>query len=293
MTVCVYYPKENQEHTDTLGAMAEGIPGAQYRPVESYRAKEAPDVAVVFGMYKKAVPYSAFRGRIFEVQKYLGKKTLVLEKGYVKRDQYYAVGWGGLNGRADFRNIGMPADRAELLGVEMKPWNLDGSYYLIAGQIPWDASVEHTEFFKWVALILRRVQGIVKDPVVFRPHPLMQGDATELYEEMEKHGVTIDTDSLLEDALAGAKAVITFNSNVGVDALIAGKPVLSFDEGSMAYSASKHHVEYLLDPGLIIARLNREQWFNDLAYAQWTRAEMEKGVAWGHISKDLELEKAA
>ena len=293
MDVVVYYPKENQEQIDALGAMHAGIPGAGYKPLESYTVREAPDVAAVFGVYEKTDPYSAFVGRIAEVQHYLGKRTLVLTKGFVKRDEYYAVGWGGKKGWADFCSRNSPSDRAKALGVELKPWNLDGEHYLLIGQVPWGADTQHVQHFEWVANTLIRLRLITDTPVVFRPHPSMEGDATELYNEMRSQGVIVDTEHKpISESLEKAKIVLTFNSNVGVDALLAGKPVLAFDEGSMVYEASRHHVEYILDPGLILAGLDRQRWLNDLAYAQWTPAEMESGEAWRHIGVGA-LEEAA
>lgn len=284
MSIHVYYPKENDEHINTLEAMAAGIPGADLRPLESYSIEEAPDVAVVFGVYKRAVPYSAQRGRVLEVQRYLGKRTLVLEKGYVKRDEYYAAGWEGLNGRANFMNCAMPGDRAAELGVELQPWNLDGNYALIMGQVPWDASVEHTNFFVWVADSILRIKRISDAPILFRPHPKAEGDFSEMYEMMAQHGVKVmDATTPLSVAIEGAQAIVTFNSNTGVDALLAGKATLSFDRGSMIWRASRHHYEYLLDPGLMIAQVDRQQWLNDIAYAQWTHEEMRDGMAWQHL----------
>lgn len=293
MNITVYYDKEEQEQVDVLGAMHAGIPGAKYKPIEAYRVKEAPDVAVVFGVYEKAVPRSAFVGRVAEVQRYLGKDTLVLTKGFVRRDEYYAVGWNGKKGNADFCNTNCPSDRAEALGVKLAPWSSDGDTYLVAGQIPWGADVEHIEYFKWVADLLGRLRTISDTPIVFRPHPAMQGDASEIYEEMRKQGVVVDIDGRsINDAIKEAKVVLSFNSNAGVDALLAGKPTLSFDRGSVVYGASKHHVEYLLDPGLLVAGLDRQRWLNDLAYAQWTLAEMESGRVWEHIAAERQ-EKAA
>ena len=296
MKIHVYTQEQwKDEHTETLHAMATGIPGADIRPVESYSIKDAPDIAVVYGLYKKAVPMSYHRGRVFEVQRYLGKRTLVLEKGYVHRDRYYSAGWEGMNGRANFMNCAMDGDRAAELGVELKPWDLSGENILFIGQIPWDASVEHMDFFGWIANTIPRIRRITDRPIVYRQHPLSEGDFTPIFEELSKHGVTIENEDgkvPLEESFANARTVVTCNSNVGVDAMLAGQAVLSFDRGSMVWGISRHHVEYLLDPGLIIAGVDREQWLNDIAYAQWTLEEMEQGKAWAHLTRDA-LEVAA
>lgn len=286
-TIHVYHPTgANDDHTEVLQAMKDGTPGAQWRPLEEYTTKDAPDIAVIFGMYKRAVPYSAFRGRVLECQRYLNKRVLVLERGYIHRDSYYAAGWEGLNGRANFMNCGMPNDRARMLGVDMTPPNLQGEHVLIAGQVPWDSSVEHTNFFKWVADSVIRVHRITDAPIIFRPHPLAHGDFTELYDEMVSHGVTIDMETPAADLVRNAKAVVTYNSNFGVDSVLAGKPTLCFDRGSMVWAVARHHYEYILDPAQMVAWKGREQWLNDIAYAQWTLEEMRDGMAWGHLMRD-------
>jgi hypothetical protein len=284
MKIHIYVPKENDEHIETLEAMASGIPGAEIRTLESYRVATAPDVAVVFGVYKRAVPQSYLRGRVLEIQRYLGKRTLVLEKGYINRDEYFSAGWEGLNNRANFLNCGMDDHRSSKLGVELQPWDLTGDYHMVVGQVPWDASVENTNFFLWVADAIIRTKRITDIPIKFRQHPKAEGDFSEMFEEMHKNGVDVIPGSVsLEESIASARSVITYNSNVGVDALVAGKPVLSFDEGSMVWQATRHHVEYLLDPGLMIAGVDRQQWLNDIAYAQWSREEMASGAAWNHL----------
>ncbi len=50
-------------------------------------------------------------------------------------------------------------------------------------------------------------------------------------------------------ALAGARAVITFNSNTGVEAVLAGKPTVAIDEGSMAWPVTAHEIiDYPKEP---------------------------------------------
>ena len=276
----VYYPKENEEQISVLKALHAGIPGSEYLPLESYTKENAPDVAVICGMYKQSVPYSAHRGRVFEVQRYLGKNTLVVSKGFIERDRYYSVGWNGLNNKADFLNTGMGRDR--LPGVRLAPWRTGGEYFLIAGQIPWDANLQDVNFFEWVAVTALRLQRMSGTQIVFRPHPEMQGDLSELYEEMVKSNIRISDASMKED-LAGAKAVISYNSNLAVDAVLAGVPTITRDIGSMAWPVSGHHFEYLMDPELL--HLPREEWLNDLSYAQWTLEEMASGATWEHLNR--------
>jgi hypothetical protein len=45
-------------------------------------------------------------------------------------------------------------------------------------------------------------------------------------------------DGELADALSGAAVVVTYNSNTGVDALLAGKSVTAADKGSMIWGVT-------------------------------------------------------
>lgn len=67
-------------------------------------------------------------------------------------------------------------------------------------------------------------------PVRFRPHPMEQRRRGFL---RQVHGCETDRGPLA-DSLAGATVVVTWNSNTGVDALLAGKPTVAMGEGSMA-----------------------------------------------------------
>ena len=135
MKTIVYLPDHNQEHIDTLTAFAEGC-DCEVRNIDAYKPS---DIAVVFGIGKKDIPSTHARGKILYKQKMLGNKTIVLEKGYIKRDKYYAAGFDGLNGRADFNNENMPSDRWEELGVHLSPMkNIEeGKVFKKDGRVTW------------------------------------------------------------------------------------------------------------------------------------------------------------
>jgi hypothetical protein len=254
------YLSGNPVHDAVLTAFYQGIPAScrsQLRPVDE---PTNCDLAVVFGIRKEGVPISYPRGRVIRWQEEEGKPYIVLETGYVKRgdgpEDYYAAGFNGLNGRADFRNKGMPADRWEKLGLELKPWRLCEGYYLVCGQVPWDAAVQHHNHVAWVQKMCRELSKVGE--VVFRPHP----KAGDVYGAVP---ATVSTRPLLNDLLE-AGLVVTFNSNVGVDATIEGVSATCDDEGSMIWKYG-----------------DREQWAANLAYTQWTQQEMAEGLAWSHL----------
>jgi len=234
------------------------------------------DVAVVFGVFKKSVPASYARGEIIRRQQEAGGKVVVLETGYINRgdgpDHHYAAGIGGLNNRADFRNVNMPGDRWEKLRTPIKPWR-QGDAMVICGQVPWDASVQHIDMVEWLEMsagYLRR--SAVGKPLVYRPHPLAREHPARLDGFVTSVGP-------IEDDLARAFCFVTYNSNAAVEAVLNGVPAVHCDEGSMAREVSSFDVPASLNPVMP----DRTQWACNLAYTQWTPEEMRRGATWRHL----------
>jgi hypothetical protein len=269
-------PLSNKEHHEVLDAFAAGISSTTDNVVRCYSVdRYVPcDVAVVFGVGKKNVPVSYARGEIIRYHRAAGKPVLVLEKGYVHRDEYYAAGWNGLNGRADFCNFRMPPDRWDQLKRKIKYQYDSGHTVLVCGQVPHDASVQNVDIIDWCTSTVRKLREAVPYPIVFRPHPLARDLTPEIF------GAIPSTKTLAED-IADARYVVTYNSNVGVDAILEGVPIYAEDEGSMVYKLASRD---LLNPVMPISPLVW-RWARDLAYTQWTKAEMREGLPWRHLTK--------
>lgn len=298
MKVHVFYPTDDAEHRDVLQAFANGLPDtvhSQWLKLDEYTAKTSPDIAVVFGVFKERVPSSYLRGAVIAAQHVMKKKTLVLEKGYLDRSNYYSAGWyrhydedkpNGLNGRADFRNKGMPSDRWNLLTNacdDVKFENLpeeDG--ILLCGQVPHDASVQYHDHPVWLTDTVREIKKITDRKIYYRPHPMARGVPHIL-------GTEWSVSPLAED-FKRCSACVTYNSNVGVLAALAGLQVFAMDQGSMAWDVAHHDLKYLTKK---TAPLDIHQWAYDLCYSQWTLEEMAQGLTWEHLSQNFVEAEAA
>lgn len=274
MRVIVYHTDgRDATHDMVLGAFYDGCPCPKsWRPVEDY---EPSDVAVVFGVAKRAVPLSAYRGYVISEQLMTHRKqVIVLETGYVHRgdggDNHYAAGLGGLNGRADFRNWHSPPDRVP---CKVHPWRWTDpeKCVLLCGQVPWDASVEHVCIEEWLGKTLECLRHFTPRRIVYRPHPKAPACMPVPDAGIEVSTAPVDWDKV--------HAAVTFNSNMGVDATIAGVPAFVDDIGSMALPVANRKLELIERPMM----LNRYQWIQDLGYCQWTPAEMRRGDAWRHL----------
>jgi hypothetical protein len=204
-----------------------------------------------------------------------GGDVIVMEQGFLgNRLEWSSIGFNGLNGRADFVNPGSPSDRFErhFAGL-MKPWKQDGEYVLLMGQVPGDQALAHVDIRAWYRDAISRLADW-EMPVMFRPHPL------SLDTPAPDGAIGLSGD--LSAALDGAAAAVTFNSNTGVDAALAGVPVYALDEGSMARPVACH------DLFMAPQRPDRGQWVANLAWCQWTVDEVAAGEAWAHLRRHWE-----
>jgi hypothetical protein len=187
-----------------------------------------------------------------------GHEVLVFERGYLgDRFSQTSIGWNGLNGRAQFPEY--PDDggaRFRRLNVPLANWREGGDYALIVGQVPGDAALQGKNLQTWYVAQAARGWG---QEVRFRPHPL----AHKRGPVKPVPGTVMDKGDLSR-SLDRAAVVVTYNSNTGVDAMLAGRPVTCEDEGSMIWGVYPE---------------NREAWAHRLAWKQWTLGEIESGAA--------------
>ena len=267
-----YTPEQPDVHRLALKALCSGV-SKQEEVFLEYNGEYRPcDLAVTWSIYKTRLPSTKNREVIHREQKSLGKKVIVIEKGYINRNKYYSVGYDSQNGWANFRNKDMPSDRFHALGVELKEYRKRGSHILLCGQVPWDTSVQHLDYEEWCRSIVGEIKKHTNRPIIFRPHPLAAGAFTQIA------GAKTSNKKTLEEDLEDCWAAVSYNSNALVLAAIKGIPIFACSDGSMALEISEDFVD-LDNPKLY----NREQWAYNIAYSQWTLDEMRSGRTWKHL----------
>ncbi len=264
MKVNVYLRRTGSgEVSQHVLAAAEGLKRHGLKPTMLQVGNPQPcDLAVCWGVRKKP-----------EIQS--GRRALILERGYVgdRLGKWTSCGFDGLNGRADFRNADVPTDRWDrLLAEHMEPWfDGGGDYVLVMGQVAGDAALAGVDIDRWAVQVMRQIQGRGL-PVRFRPHPLGINGRTSAFPQAT---------GTLQEALAGARWVVTYNSNSGVDSVLAGVPTVAVDRGSMAWAVTGR-IPHEEPP-----TPDRTRWAAEIAYTQWTLAEIRNGDAWAHLRSGL------
>ncbi len=259
MRVSVYQsPSESVNRLLTAfasGLSRGGVTVDRFRDAPAWK----PDAAVAWGWrVARRVKAEGFDGPV-----------LVMERGYLgdRLNVWTSLGWDGLNGRARFPQVDDASRFDRYFAADFKPWREGDGYALLVGQVRTDTAVEGTNIIDWYS---RRAKDLIEGgwEVRFRQHP----------REVERgFGVvkvpgTIYSTSPLDEDLAGAALAVTFNSNTGVNAIMAGVPVYAEDRGSMVWPLASHDGE--------IVRPDRQAHLNRLAWCQWQESELADGSAW-------------
>lgn len=218
-----------------------------------------------------AVVWAYRQTPLFDMQREAGRHYLIMERGFLgDRYKWTSLGLDGLNGRAAFPP---PLDDGERFnrhfGHRLKSWH-DGDYALVIGQVPGDASLRGLgSIEKWAQDQTDKLRSHGYR-VVYRPHPLN-------HDNFCPAGAESSTGPLCYD-LDGASLAVTYNSNAGVDSVVAGVPTITMDEGSMAWPVSSHSIDEPTYTG------DRKDWTTRLSWCQWSMNEINTGEAWEHIS---------
>lgn len=205
---------------------------------------------------------------IIESQKQKKAHYLVMERGYIgDRYQWTSLGFDGLNGRARFPVINDHQKRwNKHFAKLMMPWRTTKTNLaVIMGQCRGDAALGALDFSTWVLHTARKLKELNYVPVL-RPHP---GDPELTVKDVKR------IDGTLAEALAQARLVVTYNSNSGVDAVMAGVPTYAEDEGSIAWPVTGRHFSPTTP--------DRGKWSEKMAYTQWLPEEIESGAAWAAL----------
>ena len=208
-----------------------------------------------------------------QLHKAKGRRVLVMERGYLgDRHQWSSIGWDGLNNRATFgpqRDTGQRFE--ENFGGLMLPWSPGGEFVLLIGQVPGDAALGGRCLRGWYAQQAERAAKKYRLPARFRQHPL----AIRRVGPMRVVGAESIGGDLAEN-IHRAALVVTFNSNTGVESILAGKPTVAMDKGSMATGVALTDLPDSLDT----PEPNRKAWAHRLAWRQFTIDEIASGLAW-------------
>lgn len=206
-----------------------------------------------------------------------GVPTVVIEWGHLLRSSgYHQV---NIDRLCWLPPVECPPDRFEALGLERATERKEGGeYILVCGQTPGDAqhNMGWPEIVEWQNKLLNRIKDITDRPIRYRPHPntLISTQSGSFVNPETSNVLSNPLKVALKEDLEGAHCMVTFNSTCGQEALLMGVPV--FCDPMAIYSGVAN---------TDLSKLDNPEWhdtedyFNRLAYSQWTLDELAEGGA--------------
>lgn len=254
--------------------MAAMISALEARGHHMIKNSLSADAAVIWSMLWAG----RMRGNreIFEHYRTLNRPVLIIEVGCLSRGQYWKV---GINGTLPRTNLARPAGsgRSQMLDVRLKPWRkVRGDHIVIclqrteSWQWPNTLGIE-----QWLTDIMIKLRANTDRPVVIRPHPRQRVPLLpkDWIVHTPKHQTGTYDDFDLERSLAQAWAVINYNSHPGIQSVIQGVPAF-VDTSSLAAPVANLDLSRINDPVMP----DRELWFDDLAWTEFSVAEIVQGM---------------
>lgn len=254
------------------------------------------DVAVIFGSWKDrdTLWHNVKRDVVARAKNFICIETPLVGRGEVKDvgdDNWYRVGINGfLADTGNFNNKRKPIDRwlkvKEELEVELYDYE-QGDDILVALQVPGDASLRGKDINWWTYEICHEIRKYSDRKIIIRtPQVLKTFDLDILYsirDRLPKIDYEIGSKENLISSIKNSWATVTYSSGLGIDSYLAGVPSFTIDKGNFAYSLGNTNIKNIEKPALP----DRQQWLNNLCYAQWNDDEMSRGIVWKHLKEAL------
>jgi hypothetical protein len=217
------------------------------------------------------------------------KPVVVVEVGGIKRNETWKIGINGINREADFANDVVDGERWKKFNVTIQPWRQTGEDIIICGQHTsshqWRNNPPMSDWFHQQITEIRR---FTDRPITIRPHPrnhvtipVSAYKDVKIVRPLPDRSTYDDTD--LSERLKSAWAVVSHSSNPAMTAVFSGIPVY-VSEASLSYDVGNKNYANINNPDMP----DRQQWANKLAYTEWWPEEIEQGLPWKRIKKQLE-----
>lgn len=292
MKVCfIYAEKDGDEEGRELilaKAFLAGLDCEGDVATKSESLRNPPDAPIVCMVGVKSL-------KLFRQMQRLGKRVIYFDKGYLRHrgphrtweywrvavDDHHPTGYVTDASHTPRRWNAIAKRRA----IEVAPWrdmNTGGP-----GVVVYAGSSEKYHAFaglpeptEYASGIIKKIKEITGRIVIYRPKPTW-------YDAVPVKGAQYSPRTAsIEDALNQAWCLVTNGSNASYDAIIKGIPCIVLGN-AIAKPISSHSLEYIEKPYLA-SQEEKMQWFSNLAWCQFTEAEMRAGLAWKAIKPQLD-----
>lgn len=250
-----------QAGAERHGDVVTGVPG--------FDAVEDVDGLVLFGI-------GGISREIFDAYRNAGKRVVFLDKGYFPRGMF-RVAVDDFQPRLRMKRS---PERFEALGLMPRPYGWTGDTHIL-----FDGASNKLclwlglgNWIEWGAAMVERIRAHTDLPIIYRPRPSHN-------EAVAVPGAELSTGPLFED-FARARVVVSWGGNIGFEAVVAGVPHFAIGD-SVARPLSETRWDRIGEP-CTPEEAARLQWLADVAWCQWSLAELADGTAWRVIREELD-----
>lgn len=271
----VFYHSEKEREIRLAEALAAGMPSSAGR-VELRPRGACPDMS--------GIDLAAFVGiksaKLMRAARDQGVRTMTFDKGYSRHrgpNRTWEYWRASLDAHQPTETTLMrksyPRDRYCEMGWSMRPWRRKGRKIIIAG-----SSAKYHEAMgldnpnTYARGLIKQIRQRSRRPIVYRPKPSWKGAKPLKKAEFSDHREHIGS------VLREAHCLITYGSNACFDAIAAGVPAIVLGD-AVARPICSTSIDDIEQP-MMVRDGDRIQWAANLAYHQWTEAEMAAGDSW-------------
>lgn len=276
--VTIYQIANHPRSTAVTTAMLQGIKavGDRVQLINQNRYR---------GLDSRVVVFYGLAGSLARVlQEYSAdprRTCIYIDMGYWGRKDggrfagYHKLSVDGRHPTPYFQARRHDGSRAAAFDLRPMPWRKPGGPIVIAGMGPKGARAERYNPTAWERDAIAQIKKHTDRRIIYRPKPNWEGAAPIPGTEFAP-----GKGDLL-DVIRGAHAVVSHHSNACVEGLQAGIP--SFVWGGVAEPLSLQDLSQIESP---LLPDSRQQWLNDIAWCQWSVAEMAEGLPWRHLKDE-------
>lgn len=253
----VHFQPENPRGTEMFRALSSAASAQGVELIESTAYRGIAPWLMVWG------PGNPTRRDTIAAHVATGGHAICFDLAYWQRDRKIRVSFDAPHPQAYVMRSALSADRLVADGIVLtNEWNPAGPV-VIAGLGP-KALVQYGKgaVSEWEGDMMRACAARWPMPIIYRPKK-DENDAPAWATQVSRGGA-------IETVLRGASLVITWHSNVAVDAIRMGIPVVCRDGAAAAVCPSTLPDEIVPRP---LATVVRDQFLANLAWFQWRPSE--------------------
>jgi hypothetical protein len=263
--VTIYaYSSSATKREKVASAVAAGLAhhGVAVRIVENPRDASG-DIVIAYGWHPEI--YRAAGQYVF------------LDNGYTDRKGYRIAVNDWCPTKSMWR--GCPDDRWRALGIVLQP-HTPGRHILVAGMSGKAAEMHGYAETEWERSAIKAIAAATSAPIVYRPKPA-RVSRLEWRGTRPLPGATLSCKGTIEDALAGATALVAHHSNSVIAAVIQGVPI--YAKTGIGKLVSSDSIASAVAAPRVLSDEERYAFLADMAYCQWSLEEMSNGTMWDHV----------